>query len=161
MIDAFFAATILFLGIGFVLSDYISVPEQRQAQLVTEDLGTLLLLTKLADIDDPYVLANTAIIDETLTPAEQAHIWTYNSTYEGCMWCGTEAEALIESLTQDIVPDQLGVSVAIDGTYAYPLFERTVSVQPALMLVSQEVLLSLYNDTLVIGPDILEVRVWQ
>ncbi len=164
MIDAFFAAAILFVGIGFVVTSYVSVPQQRQTQLISQDLVTLLTQTRIGDLQNSYVRANYPILDEDLSPMQQVHRWWYNDTVVnpgGCPSCLTNATALISALVNDVVGPQYGVEVILDNQTPFIVYSRPLQRTPAAMIVKRAVLLTQWNQTTIIGPATMEVRVWR
>lgn len=161
LIDAFFAAAILFVGISLLVSDYVQVPDSQQTQQTSIDATRLLFKTPLADIENPFILTNFAIIDETLTPIQQAHIWVYNATYGGCTDCMDNAGNLTESILVNLLPNQHGVNVTIDVGVDVDIYGRAITRDPDLLVVSKQVVVTPYNDSSIIGPNVAEVSIWR
>jgi hypothetical protein len=164
MLDAFFAAAILFVGIGFVIAGYVEVPEQRQAHVTSLDLSQLLFATPLGERDMQYVRDNRALIDETLTPVQQAQVWIHQANNEGCGWCVEEAQTMIAALTGEIVPVGFGTNVTlVDDTDAVTLLYSRLATQrsePVLLIAKKHVSSVLWDDR-VLNPYVMEVRIWR
>lgn len=156
MIDAFFAAAILFLGISLVFSDYVRTPETGQARLTIEDVATRLYDTEINDLSNDYINDNFDILSEDKTPIQQAHLWVWNAS-QGCSWCLANATALMDSLVTELVPQQHAVVVIVNGTEVY---DRPISKEAEFQLVNKQVVITDVNATKLIGPEMAEVRVW-
>lgn len=158
LFDAFFAATILLLGIGFLVADYTSTPGQAQTQILVNDVTSALTSTQLGEVFNDYTVEHFEILNEEYTPAQQIHSWWYN---QSCTWCQDNATALINSVLSPIGEDQHGIQVIIaNQTTEQLLFERTLNRERELLIVNHQVLVTDYQDK-ILGPDNLEVRVWR
>ena len=162
MIDAFFAAVILFAGIGFIVAEYVSSPQELQTQTTLLDISDVIYSHRLADLSTQYIQTHYDILDERLTPIEQAHVWAYNSS-TGCAWCLGEARLLLESVLKDLVPPQFGAKIELQMVTAGNLtvFNKTINRGIELMIVNQQVIVSQVNDTFILGPDVAEVSIWR
>ena len=157
LFDAFFAAAILFLGISFLVAQYTDTPQQAQTQVIVSDVAGALVNQPLADIFNNYTINNFEILQEDYTPAQQAHAWWYNNT---CGWCQGNATALTTSLIGPVAPPQQGIRVTLrNETDSTVLYEQNPIGEPTLMIVHHLVVTQ--HEGRVIGPDTLEVRVWQ
>ena len=154
MLDAFFAAAILFLGITILVSDFVAQPDVVQAQSTIVDVTEILYSEPIGTLSGDYIYNNYDIIDETLTPAQQVHAWVSN---ESCGWCQKNATALLESLVLAPVPPQHGVAIFVNGT---EVVNRTLGHSPSFRIVDTRLTFTPLSITRVIGPDPIEVMVW-
>ena len=158
LFDAFFAATILLLGIGFLVADFTASPVQAQTQVLVADVSTAMSSQPLGEIFNEYTTQNFEILNLAYTPAQQVHAWWYNVS---CGWCQDNATALVRSLIAPVALPQHGINITIsNSTHTETVFSQSTTQRAQLMIVNHQVLVT---DTPqgFLGPDNLEVRVWQ
>lgn len=155
LIDAFFAAAILFLGLALLVQGYVGAPDTTQGRLTAQDVTTLLYDQPIGDLNSPYIVNNYAILDEERTVIDQIHVWKWNTS---CGWCQTNATALVQSVVTAVIPPQQGVSVSVAGAMVY---NRSVPTTPQYQIVDTQVIVTSVNSSLLIGPTTSEVRIWQ
>ncbi|MFT4250268.1 MAG: hypothetical protein ACMXYD_02825 [Candidatus Woesearchaeota archaeon] len=158
LIDAFFAAIILFVGVGFLLSSSSFTPQQGPARLLVADITNTLMVPALDDIQNEYTNQYFSLLQPDLSVASQSHVWWY----ENCSGCLSNATALAASVL-NMQDSPFGVLVLLrNQTHNFTLVNQTSPLQreAQLMLVNQQILITDYEEGF-LGPDILEVRVWQ
>lgn len=156
--DAFFAAAILFLGIGFLVTQYTSSPQQAQTQVLVSDVSGALVDEQLGNIFNNYTINNFDILEEEYTPAQQAHAWWYDTS---CGWCMPNATALVSSLIAPVAQPQNGIKITLQNeTDSTVLYEQTPDQEATLMIVNHQVVVTDLPTGEMIGPDTMEVRVW-
>ncbi len=161
LFDAFFAATILLIGVGLLVGDLGSTQQHTPTQLLASDASTALTSQALGNIFNDYTTENFDILDEDLTPAQQIHVWWYN---ESCDWCMPNATALANSLLAPTQGEQHAVIVQLtsDEKPTHTVYNyTTIDKQPDLQIVNHQVLLTDTREGELLGPDSLEVRVWR
>ena len=161
LFDAFFAATILLLGIGFLVTEYTSSPQQAQTQLLLNDITGALTQPQLADVFNTYTNENFELLNEEYTPAQQIHSWWYNNTCGDP--CRDNATALAASMLTPIAqPPTHGINITLNnGTHTFVIFEQTIAKEKDFMIVNHQILLTDTQSGDLLGPDNLEVRIWQ
>lgn len=153
--DAFFAALILFIGIGFLITEYTAVPQQGQTQALTFDVAQSLTANPLEDVFTNYTLNNYDILEPGYTPAQQIQMWWHNQS--SCGWCMGNATALTASLIQTQDFERHGINISIrNETNQTTIYSNPTTREAEFLIVNQQLVI-----TETIGPDIIEVRIWQ
>ncbi len=160
MIDAFLAGIILLVGVGLLVSDFVGAPNQQQTVSASSDVAKILFSTPLFELTNTYIEDNADIINFQLTPAQQAQYWLYEYN-KGCDWCAGNASALITSLITDVLPLQHSINVTLSTNSSVILMSRNTGIPPSHMIVQRQLILTTYNNTELIGPDVLEIYLWQ
>lgn len=163
MIDAFFAAIVLFLGVGIIVATPASAPPQQQLQQTSNDITRLLVETELQGLSTQWISDNREQIDFDKTPAQQILSWHQDNIDAACApACPTYMQELTESLLSNLASQQFGVSVTLtdEAGDIVQLYERTSSVDTSAQIVTRQIIFALHEDTNVLGPAVMEVRVW-
>ena len=159
LFDAFFAATILLLGVGFLVADYDASPLQAQTQTLLSDTTQTLTSQPLGELFTDYTNEHSHLLDEEFTAAQQIQVWWHNTS---CEWCMPNATALTESLLKPIQDRNQGVIILLHNeTTSTVLFNQSLDKEPELMIINHQVLITDTPEGDILGPDNLEVRVWQ
>lgn len=167
LIDAFFAAAIVFIGIGLLVADFASSPRGDQARAASIDMADLLFDTPLEDIRAPYVrVENPERFEGFLTPMGQVHVWLQ----EGCdapptSSCEAWSEELLFALIGDLLPAQHGVNITVHSPDdSFSIQRDDAPSQPVLLINTRRILYTSLIDAsgedVLLGPDLVEVRVW-
>ncbi len=165
LIDAFFAAAIVFIGVGFLVTDFVSAPRGEQARIASLDMADLLFDTPINDILIPTIRNQYALYDVQLSPMAQIQVWL-----EYPDRCSPNCEELSEQLVGLIVGDLLPVQHSMNITLATGAgtfyFERIdpLAADRVLLINSRRMLFTVFpgpgGDDILLGPDLVEVRVW-
>jgi len=155
LIDAFFAAAIVFIGIGFLVSDFVSAPQSEQARVASLDIVSLLFDQPLSQITHQYTRQNAGVLELQLSPIDQVHVWYTQSESEGCTDCFENATHLLGNLTTQLLPNQHGLSISINNVTLYSVGHEN----PILLVNTRRMVYTLYEDVLY-GPSLVEVKVW-
>ncbi len=164
LIDAFFAAAIVFIGIGFLVSDFVSTPRGDQARVASIDISNLLFETPINDIIIAEVLDNRERYDAFLTPMAQLQVWERHPSLCGVN-CDDWGYELIDSIIGDLLPSQHGINITMQTPYgSFSYAPPAPEAETVLLINSRRMLYTIYPDgdglDELLGPDLVEVRIW-
>lgn len=158
LFDAFFAAVILIVGIGFLVSGHTFVPQQSATQTLVSDASLQLTTVSIEEFFTDWVNENRNLMNLEYTSAQQAHVWWYNTS---CSYCEQAAVNLTQSVL-GAIGEQSGVLVILrNSTHSLTLFNQTPSQQASFLIVNEQIIISEDDQGNLLGPDILEVRAWR
>ncbi len=165
LIDAFFAAAIVFIGVGFLVTDFVSAPRGEQARLASLDMTDLLFDTPINDILIPDIRNQYDRYDVQLSPMAQIQVWLQFP--DRCLPnCQELSEQLVGLIVGDLLPVQhsMNITLASGGQTFY--YERIdpQATDRVLLINSRRMLFTVFpdvsGDDVLLGPDLVEVRVW-
>lgn len=166
ILDAILAIGILVIGVLFLTSSYIQLPQLTQVSFLSDDLLSFLSDTKIKDLNNEYagiggeLWKNGTISNQENSLLQQASIFYKKNDL------GT-AEKFIQSSTNELVPSQFRYEVWIDKTLIYPRnpsSQHSLSRnQTSLILASRKIAFGFLNQSTgeIWGPYEVEVYLWQ
>lgn len=157
IIDAFIAMTILSVGMFILLSSYVTSPPKTQTIITSKDILDFMTRTTVKEMVIPDDIVNKTILYETgsldNTIIEQVNEYRHLGKLD-------LAEDLTEYVLSTVVPVQFEILVNINGVKIYK--RASSNIEDADILVpSKAHILTVYDQSQIFGPDLVEVFVWQ
>jgi hypothetical protein len=160
VIDAFIAASIIFVTLMLIMNTHATKPESAPTLRMVEDYTEFLMNTKIREFEGPYTEIlfnnhNITNLDNTLLD-QLTEFYYYNST-------GKNMSAIMADFTreisQGIVSSQRSFAVYINDSLIYNRTQKQAEYAE-LLLSSKKISYKRINDTYIYGPVIVRVSVW-
>jgi hypothetical protein len=157
MIDSFIAVTILSMGLFVILSSYTDSSPGTQLSMTSQDVMNYLTSTPIKTFVDPEGLVDRkelidrGSIDNSLI--EQILEYRYLGEID-------RSGNLTREAIELIVPEQFEIQIFVDDSL---LYRRSIAdpEDSKLIIPSNAYILTVYQQTEIIGPHLVEVMVWQ
>lgn len=163
-LDAVMALMIVGIGLFLVLSAYFFVPSVSRTEVISQDALTFLSTTTIENLNDPYAGIGGTLWDEGRITQPENTLLQQIGEFKAR---GDEATAslFITALLENIVPENYGLQVEVDGGSIYPLQAEQAEASQAGtdVLISKETIVYGISNTTTYdlwGPSVVRVKVW-
>jgi hypothetical protein len=157
IIDALIAMTVLSVGLFILMSSYSATPPATQLAITSADVLEYLTQTSMREFVDPLgIVDKRELLDRgslSNSIAEQAIEYLNLSQT-------TTAENLIVEAVDQVLPIQYNIRIIIGD---YTIFERGIErpEDAELLIPARGYVVTVFNQSRVIGPYPIEVDIWQ
>ena len=161
VIDAFIAASIIFLSLIMIFTTYNIRPETGPTLRMLEEYTDFLMNTKVRNFQGDYVMnltnnKNITNIDNTLLE-QLVEFYYYNSSgvrnTDRIMW------NFVDEVSKGAVSEQRSFAVYINKTLIYNITNKPLQ-ESDLVMNSKKIVFQRINETYIYGPVIFEVKIW-
>ena len=173
ILDAFIAATIIFVSLAFVLNSDVSVSQRSRDYLQAETVTAFLLNTQIEDLDNSYVenLINDGTIKNPRNNiVQQLDFFYYNAYY----LCGANSSCtqvyinysknLFVNVTSPIIAGKYDYRYVIyDSARNFTVYNSSIGSYNSsnFRLITKKISYTLINETVFFRPHIVEFALWQ
>lgn len=165
LLDASLGLFVLVIGTFLVLSFFIIVPEQTQANILSNDVLDFFSNTKIKDLNNQYAgIGGELWKAGNITNPDNSLLQQIGEFYATGQL--SIAEKFIQNISADIVPTQFKYEVWIDNTRVYPKITSLEHIKSRLntdlLLTSKKLTFGIINRTTseIWGPYKAEVFLW-
>ena len=166
VIDAFIAASIIFLTLMLIMNTHAAKPESAPTLRMVEDYTTFLMNTRIRDFVGPYTETlvnnhNITNLDNTLLD-QLTEFYYYNSTGKNMSATMNISDIMADftrEISQSIMSSQRSFAIYINDSLIYNRTQKDPEYSE-LLLSSKKISYKRINDTYIYGPVIVRVSIW-
>ena len=161
VLDALIGGAIFIISLIVIISSFMNAPQTRQTLTQSDDIMNIMMSTKIIEFRNDYVeyLKDTnQIVNHDNTIFEQIVEFHYegmeNHTYN-----------LTKSILNNLIGEQYGISYGIvnmSNGNTFVIYNRSMNDinNSRFVLTSRRITFYAPNETVLIGPDVTELRIW-
>lgn len=159
------ALSILSIGLILIFSWNEYRPPTEQTYVVSEVILGILSETQIKNFNNYYAGQNSIltrngnITDTDKTMLEQVIEFYYREDVKGCTFCSGINQAFLSNITNALIPDEYNYMIMIDNN---SIFNRSTTLinESKFITPSRIIVHSIYNNSEVMGPYLVEVIAW-
>lgn len=171
ILDAFIAATIIFVSLAIILNSDVAVEQVAKDYTQPNEITNFLLDTKLEDIDNPYVkklISDGNISNPRNTIVQQVDLFYYTAEYicsnPQCKSLNYNLSTnLLMNISEPLIPQKYGFEyVIIDNNKNYTVYSRNIlsKNKSDFKIVTKRISYVKYNLTEIFMPHVVQFSVW-
>lgn len=151
-LDVFLAAAILTISVLILFSFTTTLPVIQDTKVILDDVSNVFVNSKIQNLNLQVYTGNRTSEISNLLIHEKVSLLVHQGRTE-------TARSLVQNVTGNLVPSELGFIYEIDGTTVYNRTEHMDSFLVRNQLVYNEITMYSYNNSN-FGPNITRMIIW-